>query len=194
VLVVLQDDSSGKCLPRGGPTVGAALDTQARRIVRQITGLNEQYLEQLYTLSVLEPTGWVVIVAYLGLVRPDQGDALGPGAGWYEVLAFPHISPPDHMVIDYALLRLRAKIGYTTLAFDLLPPTFTLRELQGTYEAILDRPLDKRNFRRRVIAAGMLEPTGGKRREGSHRPALLYRLSAVLDRETYLTPAWAEGP
>ena len=102
------------------------------------------------------------------------------------------MSAPDRMVIDYALVRLRAKLGYTTVAFHLLPPTFTLTELQGAYETILGHPLDKRNFRRRVIAAGILARTDAQRRMGSHRPAALYRFQSLDDRETYLTPPWAE--
>jgi 8-oxo-dGTP diphosphatase len=97
----------------------------------------------------------------------------------------------DQMIIDYALFRLRAKLGYTTIAFHLLSPSFSLSELQTVYEAVLDRRVDKRNFRRRIHAAGVLEATGETRREGSHRPARLYRFRAVHDAESYLTPAWA---
>ena len=180
-------------LPVGTPQPHQSLDGEARRIARETTGLREQYLEQLYTLSVQEPVGWVITVGYLGLIcsSPDATPAMG--GSWYEVAALPPLSRTDRMVVDYALLRLRAKLAYTTIAFHLLPSTFTLSELQGAYEAILEQRLDKRNFRRRVTAAGMLETTGAKRREGSHRPALLYRFRAVHDRETYLTPPWAEG-
>jgi 8-oxo-dGTP diphosphatase len=97
------------------------------------------------------------------------------------------------MVVEYALVRLRAKLGYTNIAFHLLPELFTLSELQETYETILGRVLDKRNFRRRMIASGIVEQTEDKRREGSHRPATLYRFRPLDDRETYLTPPWAEG-
>ena len=97
------------------------------------------------------------------------------------------------MVVDYALMRLRAKLGYTNVAFHLLPEQFTLSELQETYETILARRLDKRNFRRRMIASGILLETEAKRREGSHRPATLYRFRPTDDRESYLTPPWAEG-
>jgi 8-oxo-dGTP diphosphatase len=105
----------------------------------------------------------------------------------------PALSEADRMVVDYAVVRLRAKLGYTTIAFHLLPETFTLTELQSAYETILDRPLDKRNFRRRMIASGMLEATDAKRRDGSHRPAALYRFRAEHDHAAYLTPPWADG-
>ncbi|MER3486816.1 MAG: NUDIX hydrolase, partial [Chloroflexota bacterium] len=93
----------------------------------------------------------------------------------------PPLSETDRKVIDYALMRLRAKIGYTNIAFHLLKDTFTLTELQKAYETILGRRLDKRNFRRRVIASGILEATPNKRRDGSHRPAALYRFRAEHD-------------
>jgi 8-oxo-dGTP diphosphatase len=95
------------------------------------------------------------------------------------------------MIVDYALLQLRAKLGYTTIAFHLLPPNFTLSELQAVYEAVLNREVDKRNFRRRILATGVIEGTGEYRREGSHRPARLYQLRTPDDAETYLTPAWS---
>lgn len=178
-------------LPRGLPTPGEALDSAARRITRQTTGLREQYLEQLSTLSVGDSTGWTVIVAYLGLIcaTPEVAE----DASWHDIDHLPALADTDRMVIDYAVLRLRAKLGYTTIAFHLLPPTFTLSELQHAYESILGRRLDKRNFRRRLIAANVLAATDQKRRDGSHRPALLYRFRAAHDRETYLTPPWADG-
>lgn len=191
--VAFHDGGDGARLPHGAPEPAEPLDAAARRIVRRATGLQEQYLEQLYTLSVEEPAGWSVIVAYLGLIGSGYEAATGLGGDWHDLADLSTPAPTDRMVIDYAVLRLRAKLGYTTIAFHLLPTTFTLSELQRAYETILDRRLDKRNFRRRVIAAGILAPTAAKRRDGSHRPALLYRFRAAHDRETYLTPAWAEG-
>ena len=192
-LVALQHDHDRPRRPRGTPLPGDGLDAEARRIVRQAVGLREQYLEQLYTLSHGEAAEWTVIVAYLALICSGRDPMPMLGGSWYDVGDLPSLSAADRMVVDYAVMRLRAKLGYTTIAFHLLPPTFTLSELQGAYEAILDRRLDKRNFRRRVIAAGILEPTGAQRRDGSHRPALVYRFRAAHDRETYLTPTWAEG-
>ncbi len=178
-------------VPRGLPGPEAGLDGEARRIVREGAGQadGEPYLEQLYTLSVDGSPGWTIIVSYLGLAAGDS-DA-EPGVGqWFTVDDLPVLEQADRMVLDYALVRLRAKIGYTTIAFHLLPPAFTLRELQDAYEAILGHELDKRNFRRRVTAAGFLEATGEKRRDGSHRPAVVYRFRADHDPTTYLTPTW----
>lgn len=180
-------------LPRGVPRAPEALDREAGRIVREEIGLREQYLEQLYTLGAEADRGWTVVVAYIGLSQAVGGAPPTLGGRWWAADALPAVSEVDRKVIDYALVRLRAKLGYSTIAFHLLPSTFTLRELQQAYEAVLGRELDKRNFRRRVLAAGFLAETGEQRRDGSHRPAQVYRFRAVHDPETYLTPAWAQA-
>lgn len=187
---VAASDGLGWRLPYGRPGPGPSLDHEARRVVRSVLGVEERYLEQLYTWSVGDHANWMVIVSYMGL---SLWDAAGSGieieGEWFDAESTPFLGSEDQVVLDYALVRLRAKIGYTTIAFHLLPPLFTLRELQAAYEAILDRTLDKRNFRRRMTAAGLIEGTAETRREGSHRPALLYRFRADHDPATYLTPA-----
>ena len=180
-------------LPRGEPTPSEPLDASASRIVREATGIQEHYLEQLYTLSVREPQDWSVIVSYMALVRPERSPPAVTGSVWLATADLSALSPADQMVVEYAVVRLRAKLGYTNIAFYLLPDRFTLSELQETYETVLARRLDKRNFRRRLIASGILVETEEKRREGSHRPATLYRFRPTDDRETYLTPPWAGG-
>lgn len=194
LLVALTEGEVGPRLPRGLPAMSDTLDSAARQIVRTATRIQEQYLEQLYTLSVREPAPWTIVVSYMALVSTELGASLDGRVGlWHRSDDLPRLSETDRMVVDYALFRLRAKLGYTNVAFHLLPSTFTLSELQSAYETILARPLDKRNFRRRVIASGILEQTTAKRREGSHRPATLYRFRSEADGETYLTPPWAEG-
>jgi len=155
--------------------------------------LTERYLEQLFTLSVADGQGWKVIVSYLALIDAGEGVAPAGCCSWFDASEAPPVGGNDRNVLDYAIVRLRAKIGYSTIAFHLLPPTFTLRELQTAYEAILGHGLDKRNFRRRVTAAELIEATTAKRRDGSHRPAPLYRFRADHDPATYLTPSWSDG-
>jgi 8-oxo-dGTP diphosphatase len=193
LLVALERRGDTWRLPRGVPAPGEPLDGEARRIIRQTTELQEQYLEQLYTLSVGESAGWAVIVGYIALICSAQRRPAPAGADWRDTSALPPLFDADRMVADYALVRLRAKLGYTNIAIHLLPATFTLTELQGAYETILGRRMDKRNFRRRVIASGILEPTTDKRRDGSHRPAVLYHFRAEHDPATYLTPPWADA-
>ncbi len=179
-------------LPCGVPQPEGNLDSEARRIVRGSAGLTERYLEQLFTSSVADEHGWTVIVSYLALIDAGEGTPADGNRAWFDASEPPPLGDDDRQVLDYAIVRLRAKIGYSTIAFHLLPPTFTLRELQTAYEAILGRSLDKRNFRRHVVAAELIECTGSKRRDGSHRPALLYRFRADHDPATYLTPSWGQ--
>lgn len=189
--IALEDLPTGKVLPRGRPMPDESLDTTATRILEAHVEIEKRYLEQLYSLSQGRGGGWTVSVTYLGLAIAGLGGPPTTSTAWFESGSLPRIDPVDHLIVEYALLRLRAKLGYTTIAFHLLPPSFTLSELQHVYEAVLDRELDKRNFRRRIHAAGILEATGDTRRDGSHRPAHLYRFRAAHDAETYLTPAWA---
>jgi len=189
--VALASHRGVHALPCGVPQRSSNLDAEARRVLRDATGHIDQYIEQLYTLSAGHEDGWTVIVSYLALVVDDGRPLPVAGCAWFPVGRLPDLGEADRMVLDYALLRLRAKIGYSAVAFRLLPPLFTLREVQDVYEAILGRALDKRNFRRRVTAVAPIEPTGDKRRDGSHRPAVLFRFRGDHDRETLLTPPWA---
>jgi 8-oxo-dGTP diphosphatase len=193
LLIALEVDGGDWRLPRGVPAPDEPLDVAARRIIRQTTDLREQYLEQLYTFSIGEPPHWRVVVGYIALICGGQRPLAVVGADWHDSAASPSLADADRMVVEYALVRLRAKIGYTNIAFHLLPETFSLTELQGAYETILGRRLDKRNFRRRVIASGILAATNAKRRDGSHRPAALYRFRAEHDPATYLTPPRTDG-
>ncbi len=182
-------------LPRGRPEIGQVLDDTARGVARRATGLAEQYLEQLYTMSVDQSTrgSWKIVVGYMALLSSGPDRVPGVTGRWSDVNGLPAISRIDRSVIDYAVLRLRAKLGYTNIGRYLLPQTFTLRELQSVYETILGQPLDKRNFRRRMLATGILVQTDGQRRDGSHRPAALYQFQAEEDRTTYLTPTWTDS-
>ncbi len=176
-------------LPSGTAFPLEPLDDAARRIARSETGITEQYLEQLYTISRCVDERWLVIVSSIALAAHSTTfSSQHPHVQWFDVRDVPFVDSIDREVLDYALVRLRAKLGYTTIAFHLLPSTFTMSELQRAYEIILDRPLDKRNFRRRMVASGILEATANVRRAGSHRPAALYRFRSSDDRSDYLTP------
>lgn len=191
--VAVETGGSQAVLPAGVPTPAEALDVAATRILSTELQVEERYLEQLYSVAAGPLDEWTVTVAYLGLAPTEDG-LPRINAEWFEAGALPDLSPLDRRIVDYALLRLRAKLGYTTIAFHLLPRSFALSELQNTYEAILGRQLDKRNFRRRIQAEDILAATGETRREGSHRPARLFQFRSVHDADTYLTPAWASKP
>jgi len=192
LVVALRNGDDQLCLPRGWPVSDESLDAAARRIAHDEIGLSDRYLEQLYTFSVEDEIDWTVVITYVGLVGSDASAGSRPGIEWVPAEPGVLCSEIDGRVIDYARTRLRAKLGYTTIALYLLPPAFTFRDLQSTYETVLDQPLDKRNFRRRLLATGMLERTEEVSRQGSHRPAALYRFRPTDDQERYLTPAWDE--
>jgi 8-oxo-dGTP diphosphatase len=157
-----------------------SLEQAALRELQEETGVEDVYLEQLYTFGApdRDPRTRVITVTYFALVPADRVQPR-PATDVVDVGWFPVYDPPalafDHrQILDYAITRLRNKLQYTALAFELLPAEFTLTELQEAYEHILNEELDKRNFRRKILSAGILEETG-RRRVGGHRPAKLYR-------------------
>ena len=165
-------------LPGGRWDGSESLDAAAARKLVEETGARDLYLEQLFTTSGLDPEQPALVVAYFALVdagrvRLRVSDEWPPA--WYRVDAMPELAFENNRVIRQAVERVRAKLDYTNIAFGLLPPQFTVRELQTTYEAIAGRALDRRNFRKRMLTNGVIEPTAERRREGAHRPALLYR-------------------
>lgn len=161
---------------------GESLDVAARRELNEETGLNIEYLEQLYTFGTpgRDPRGRVVSVAYFALVKAadhqvtagsDASDAIWVGVNniLFEGLAFDHGE-----ILKTGLARLTAKVRWAPLGFNLLPKEFTLSELQYLYEAVLGQNLDKRNFRKRILAMGILKEAGLTTGRLT-RPARLYR-------------------
>jgi 8-oxo-dGTP diphosphatase len=170
-------------IPGGFVRDGEALEGAALRELREETGVSDVYLEQLYTFGepARDPRGRVVTVSYFALIGSDRELAAGTDAadaGWWPMSGLPPLAFDHGAILQYALERLRNKLEYTTVGFQLLPERFTLSELQGVYEAILGRPLDKRNFRRKIELLGILTPLKERRSAGRSRPAQLYRFSA----------------
>ncbi len=176
------------------------LEEAAARVLHDKAGLRDVFLEQLYTFGAVhrDPRMRVVTVAYYALVHPGRLEAAsrdatlarievpweGETGGPVDchtlashdpralVLAFDHAE-----ILGTAVKRIRGKLDYTPIGFQLLPERFTLAELQRVYETVLGRPLDKDSFRRRMLSSGQLEATGELQREVDHRPAELYRFS-----------------
>jgi len=160
-------------------TCGAA----AARILASATGVQDAYLEQLGTFDdpKRDPFGRVVSVAYFALMA-GAGAALRTSekyadVRWWPVAKLPPLAYDHAYVAKVAVDRIRAKLGYTNVAWSLLPKTFALADLQEVYEAILGRELDKRNFRKKALASGILEPTGELESGAAHRPAELFRFA-----------------
>jgi 8-oxo-dGTP diphosphatase len=166
-------------LPAANLKENASLEESAAECVENLTGLNEVYLEQLYTYGEPErhPLQRLISVVYFALIPANSLDASTIDthkSGWFAVDQLPLLMMDHSEILSYALRRLRYKLEYTAIGFELLPETFTLSELQYTYELILGEKLDKRNFRRRILEAGIIEATTS-RRMGEGRPAQLYR-------------------
>lgn len=170
-------------IPGGFVLPEEGLEQAARRELQEETGVNQVYLEQLYTFGEpnRDPRGRVITVAYYALISADRevaGGSDAADAGWWPMGALPELAFDHGAILGYALERLRNKLEYSTVGFQLLPATFTLTELQQVYEVILGRELDKRNFRRKIELLGILTPLKQQRRTGPSRPAQLFRFSA----------------
>ena len=168
-------------IPGGFVNMDESLELAARRELEEETGVRDIYLEQLYTFGEpkRDPRTRVISVAYIALVSADTQTLRVSDESidvrWFPVRALPGPLAFDHDVILAAGLdRLRSKLEYTTLAFQLLPEVFSILELKHIYEQILGEDLDKGNFYRKIKDAKVLEDTG-LRREGRGRPTSLYR-------------------
>jgi len=170
-------------LPGGFIEIGEDLENCALRELEEETGVTGVYLEQLYTFGRpdRDPRERVITVAYYALVPIDRltlraaSDA--SEVAWMPCKQLPALAFDHAQIIQLALERLAAKIDYSTIALQFMPQRFTIGELQRVYEAILGVPQDKRNFRKRVMAYGCIEPTGETRRNGNHRPAQLFTVT-----------------
>lgn len=167
-------------LPGGVVHVDEDGDTEAsiRRVLREKTGFEPRYLEQLQVFSGKDrdPRQWSLSVSYVALVPAAELEAATQADfRFVSVDALPPLAFDHADIVAAAVARLRGKSSYSTLPFFLLPERFTLTELQHTYEAILQTRLEKSNFRRKMEAWGVLEATG-EQMGGAQRPARLYRL------------------
>lgn len=168
-------------LPGGFGQPNESLDDAARRQLEEETGVHDVYLEQLYTFGAprRDPRGRVISVAYFALAAASvtaQANGADAEVAWHAVDKLPELAFDHSEIVRYALQRLRYKLEYTSVGFELLPNEFTLTELQTAYEIVLGEKLDKRNFRRRILDAGILAETSRYREsDGQGRPARLYR-------------------
>jgi 8-oxo-dGTP diphosphatase len=168
-------------IPGGFINMDESLDEAARRELAEETGVRDVYLEQLFTFGDVgrDPRTRVISVAYIALVRADaqkiKASDESTDVRWWPVRALPEELAFDHdQILAYAISRLRSKLEYTTLAFQLLPELFSILELKHIYEQILGEQLDKGNFYRKIKESDLLEETAHTR-EGRGRPTRLWR-------------------
>ncbi len=175
-------------LPGGFVEMDEPLEQAALRELEEETGVVDVFVEQLYTFGNpgRDPRGRVISVAYYALVNleehPVQAASDARHVRWYEVDELPRLAFDHEQILQVAIQRLRVKVRYQPIGFELLPEKFTLTQLQQLYETILgvEEPLNKRNFRTRILRMGVLKEVG--KQEGvAHRPAKLY----TFDKERY---------
>lgn len=167
-------------LPGGFVEIDESLERAAARELKEEVGVTNVYLEQLYTFGdpKRDPRGRVISVSYFALVDAERQRIVAASdaadAQWHSVFNPPKLAFDHAKILDYAVWRLRNKIEWTTVGYELLPKKFTLSELQRVYEIILQRPVDKRNFRKKILAQGQIIELNETRSDVAHRPARLY--------------------
>lgn len=171
--------TSSWALPGGYLRPVESLESCAIRTLSQQTGIEDVYHEQLYTFGRPDrhPRSRVITVSYLALMksREAEGVVKSPNIQWHPESKLPELYLDHGEIVNIAKQRLVSKLRYSTIAFQLAPDLFTLSELQHIYEVILGESLDKRNFRKRILALEHVEQTDKFRKNGAHRPARLYR-------------------
>jgi len=157
-----------------------SLDDAAKRIVNQLTGLDNVYMEQLYTFGEpkRDPGGRIISVAYFSLIKINEYDknlVKQHDAYWISLSELPELIFDHSEMVEKALRKLRIRAQTQPIGFELLPEKFTIPQLQGLYEAIYQTAFDKRNFRRKLLAMGLLEKLDEKEKETSKKGAFYYR-------------------
>lgn len=171
-------------LPGGFVEMDEDLETSALRELEEETGVRDLFVEQLYTFGQpgRDPRGRVISVAYFALVNfqdhPATAASDADRADWFQIDQLPELAFDHAEIIDRAIDRLRAKVRYQPIGFELLPREFTLAQLQSLYETVLgvSEGFNKRNFRTRIMRTGILEEVG-RQENVPHRPAVLYRFN-----------------
>lgn len=163
-----------------------SVNEAGERILFQLTGLDNIYMEQLHCFGDVErdPGGRVVSIAYFALIKIDESDAAqleSHQAKWLDLKKLPTLVFDHKRMIKLAKERLQQKVSNHPIGFELLPHKFTLQQLQALYEAIFERSFDKRNFTRKILSLGILQRLDEKEKESSKKGAFYY----VFDRKKY---------
>lgn len=173
-------------LPGGWIKESESIDTAAQRLLAEITGLDNIYLEQLKAFGAPDrfPLGRVITIGYYALVkREDYNVKAGftaSDAQWYKIADIPKLIYDHNEIIDYSLTNLRRRVRQAPIGFNLLPEKFTLFELMRLYGEILGVEMDKSNFRRKILHMKLLVPLDEKQKDVSHRAAQLYKFDAAI--------------
>ncbi|HBY54271.1 MAG TPA: DNA mismatch repair protein MutT [Marinilabiliales bacterium] len=156
------------------------VDEAAKRILNQLTGLSDVYMEQLYAFGELDrdPGARIISVAYFALIKINASDlelVKNHGATWIPISSMPQLIFDHSAMVARALKKLQVRARTQPIGFELLPDKFTIPQLQALYEAIYNKSLDKRNFRRKLLSMDLLEKLEEKEKETSRKGAWYYR-------------------
>ena len=164
------------------------LETAAYRVLSEITGLSDVYLEQVQTFGDVNrhPSGRVITVSYFSLIKINDYEQLRPSSiaeeiKWHSISDLGELAFDHNEILKACFNRLKRRVRTRPIGFELLPPKFTLTELQHLYEAILQANLDKRNFRKKILSMNLLVDLKESQAGVAHRPARLYQ----FDKERY---------
>lgn len=163
------------------------LDEAASRVLAELTGLNNVYLEQVNTFGLCDrhPVGRVITVAYYSLLKIGDyqlnvnKDSIAQNAGWYAIKDLGELAFDHNKIFNACFNRLKLRVQHRPVGFELLPPKFTLTELQHLYESILETTLDKRNFRKKIFSMNLIIDLKESQEGVAHRPAKLYKFDKL---------------
>jgi len=192
VLLIQQKygSNAGKwALPGGFVKDTETLDEAVVRELKEETGVTANYLEQLYTFGSInrDERMRVVAIAYIALINPKnyklKADTDAKDAQWFEINEIPSLAFDHNQIIDKGLERLRAKINYQPIGFELLDTKFPFSDLEHLYQTILNKEIDRRNFRKKLLSFGILQETDDFQKIGSGRPAKLFKFNSKKYKE-----------
>lgn len=190
LLLIKRDNEPFKnkwALPGGFVYIDETTEQCAKRILLEKTGLKKVFIEQLYTFSSVkrDPRERIVSVAYFALVNKSQLELVAGRdtikAEWFELSNLPKLAFDHREIVTMAIQRLKGKVKYQPIGFELLAEKFTLPQLQAVYESILESAIDKRNFRKKILGTGLLLQLEEKEKNVAHKAAYYYK----FDKKTY---------
>jgi 8-oxo-dGTP diphosphatase len=167
-------------LPGGFLSMNETAEECAKRTLLEKTGIKNVFIEQLYTFTDIErdPRERIISVSYFALVDTKQFHIIAGRntvqAEWFGIAKLPKLAFDHKVIVNTALQRLKGKVTYQPIGFELLQEKFTLTQLQRIYEAILEKNIDKRNFRKKILATGLLKPLNEKERNVARKAAQLF--------------------